>query len=86
MKGYTHVKDVFTLASEDGTIVPWDVTVRTASVKGDTTDSAYIVVRDIPFPYRHCVHSLDLDLHPSFDPFRSSKQGEANVRDNAFRL
>jgi hypothetical protein len=58
-----HVKDVFALPCEDGTVITRDVTVGTTSVERDATDSAYIVVGDIPFPYSNCVKSFDLDLH-----------------------
>jgi len=58
-----HVEDVFALSGEDGTVVAGDVAVGTAAVKGDTADAAHIVVRHIPPPHRHRVHSLHLDLH-----------------------
>ena len=61
--GLRHVKDVFTLSGEDGTVVAGDVTVGTAPVKGDTTDSADVIVGDIPFPDCHCVDAFHFDLH-----------------------
>ena len=70
-EGKGHVKDVFALSGEDGTVVAWDVTVWTTSVKGDTTDSANIIVWDIPFPYCNCVDTFDFDLHP---PLQGPKQ------------
>src|SRR5271170_392335 len=69
--GLRHVKDVFTLSGEDGTVVAGDVTVGTAAVKGDTTDSADVVVWDIPFPDGHGVDAFDFDFHPR--PQKSSK-------------
>jgi hypothetical protein len=61
--GLRHVKDVFTLSGEDGTVVAGDVAVGTAAVKGDTTDSADVVIGDIPFPDCHCVDAFHFDLH-----------------------
>ena len=57
------MKDVFTLSGENGTVVAGDVTVGTAAVKGDTTDSADVVIGDIPFPDCHCVDAFHFDLH-----------------------
>ena len=62
--GRLHVENVFALAGEDGAVVTGDVAVGTAAVKGDTADAAHIVVRHIPSPHGHCVHSLHLNLHP----------------------
>jgi hypothetical protein len=57
------MKDVFTFSGEDGTIVAWNLTVWTTSVKGHSTDSADIIIWDVPFPYRYGVDAFDLDFH-----------------------
>jgi len=54
---------MITLASENRTIVSRDMTVWTTSVEWDTTDSADIIVGNIPFPYGNCVDSFYLDFH-----------------------
>ena len=58
-----HVKNVLTLSCKDRTVVPWNLTVRTTAIEGNTTDSADIVVRDVPFPYCDGVDSFDFDFH-----------------------
>lgn len=58
-----HMKNMITLASENRTVVSRDMTVWTTSVEWDTTDSADIIVWDIPFPYGNCVDSFYLDFH-----------------------
>jgi hypothetical protein len=57
------VKDVFTLSSEDRTVVAGDLTVWTAAIEGDATDSADVIAWDVPFPYCHGVDSFDFDFH-----------------------
>jgi hypothetical protein len=66
-----HVKDVFTFASEDRTVVAWDLTVGTAAIEWNSTYSTDIFIRDIPFPYRHRVYSFYFDLHPRRRPLIS---------------
>jgi hypothetical protein len=70
-----HVKDVFTFSCENRTVVAGDLTVWTASVKRNSTDSADIFIWDIPFPYRHGVDSFNFDLHPrSLDVNRTKRR------------
>ena len=59
------MKNVFTLSSENRTIVARNLTVRTAAIEGDAADSAHVIVRDVPFPYCNCVDSFDFDFHYS---------------------
>jgi hypothetical protein len=58
-----HMKDMFTLAGENWTVVAWDMTVWTTSIKRNTADSTNIIVGNIPFPYCDRVDSFDLYLH-----------------------
>jgi len=81
------VKDVFTLSGEDGTVVAGDVTVGTAAVKGDATDSADVVVGDIPFPDCHCVDAFDFDLHRLTSMMTSRRIWQCrSFEENAFLL
>jgi hypothetical protein len=57
------VKDVFTLSSEDRTVVAGDVAIRTTAIEVHSANAADVVAGDIPFPYCHRVHAFDLDLH-----------------------
>ena len=57
------MKHMFTLSCEDRTIVTGDLTVRTAAIEGDATDSADIIAGDVPFPYCDCVDSFYFDFH-----------------------
>jgi hypothetical protein len=57
------MKYMFALSCEDRAVIARDVTVRTTSIKRNATDSTYIIIGDIPFPYSDCIDSFDLDLH-----------------------
>ena len=75
------MEDVITLSSENRTVVAGDMTVWTTSVEWNATYPAYIVVRDIPFPYRYRVDSFNLDLHPPST--KSTTEGSRNGLVNA---
>lgn len=57
------MEDMITLSGENRTVVAGNMTVWTTSVEWNATYSAYIVVRDIPFPYRYRVDLFNLNLH-----------------------
>jgi hypothetical protein len=45
------------------TIIPWIFACRTSAIEMYLTDTAYIVVWDIPTPCSYCIPLADLDLH-----------------------
>ena len=74
-----HMKDMFTLAGQNRTVVARDVALGTAAIKGHTADSTDVVVGDIPFPDCHGVDAFEFDLHcrgPSID----ERPGRRRVR------